>query len=586
MDKRIRKAFFTSLGILFLLFTACDNQQGSDIQDPPSSSVISYYGDNYRGPGHEVFHVNAPGQQVFIYTLDLGANTRDVYFIFTNTGFYDQNIPIVEDLTTSRSGKDPSLSASVKPTHIPLSSKGLRGKPEITLFNENPFAYIEPISGKGTGKGMTAPPPYPLFDSFGQKHNFIYDSTSSQIPATCRAVAGDGTKTLNIWVADDCWEVGGNKLKLITQTMVDVLQQKFLQPYPANDIYDWVSNIFGEEWGVHSYPDDLIEANNEITILLYDIDEDNSTNGGVLGFFWAKDNYKMSRIEYSNQRIMFYIDAVLFATEEGDSWDVSDLWPSEGISAMAHEFQHMIHFYQKAVLLIEEGYNTESWINELLSMTTEDIVSDKIEVNGPRGVSHLDGSAGSQWITEGRLPLYNHYNDIAVAYWPPPEDPEVLRNYSINYAFGAYLARNYGGAELMRNIVHNDYTDYRALESALSVLGYSESFATVLQKWAAANLLSDNTDAAQGYSYNTGTWFQSELGSITYNLGSINLYNYKYGSQEGPFIYSTLPLGDNSVHYRTSNLYFRVGSDLTGRVDREIFMGQNVKLTVVVKENP
>ncbi|MBA7522746.1 hypothetical protein ES705_14866 [subsurface metagenome] len=278
---------------------------------------------------------------------------------------------------------------------------------------------------------------------------------------------------------------------------------------------------------------------------------------------------------------MFYIDAVLFATPE-DTWDIADYWPSWLISAAAHELQHMIHFYQKAILRAG-GSNSETWINEMASMVTQDLVADKIESDGPRGISYSDESAGSPGITLGRLPRYNYYNDVSVAEWYY-EGEDVYNCYSINYSFGAYLSRNFGGAEFIRDVVHNSYTDYRAIDSALSSGGYSDTFASVLRKWAVANLLSDNTAAPGAYQYNSGTWFQSTIG-INYNLGSINLYNYDYGGNTGPYIYTTSPVGNPSDHNKTSNLYYLVGFGLTGQVERQITIGQNVKLSVVVKDD-
>jgi len=160
--------------------------------------------------------------------------------------------------------------------------------------------------------------------------------------------------------------------------------------------------------------------------------------------------------------------------------------------------------------------------------------------------------------------------------------PEVLRSYSANYAFGAYLARNFGGAPFMQKLVQNQYTDYKAINYALTQGGYSEDFASVLRKWGAANLLSDSTSPPSGYyQYNSGTWFTSTIGSISYDLGSINLYNYTYSGQTGPrYFTSSIPYGKEAA----SNIYYRVGTNLTGTITRSITMEDNIKLTVVVKE--
>jgi len=429
----------------------------------------------------------------------------------------------------------------------------------------------------------------------------MFESTSVDlIPATCRKVVSGvstdfGDKTLNIWVANDCWTVGGTKSRLIDQDMVDALAAKFLAAGEDNDIYDWVTNIYGEEWGTTSYSN-LIDPNDEITILLYDIADDNSTAGGIVGFFYGKDNFVADPdlgIEHSNERVMFYIDAVMYAQEEpdGDSWEITDFWPSEIVSTLAHEFQHMIHFYQKTIQLAGSG--TETWLNEMLSMATEDIVADKLGVDGPRGVAYADPTEGVYPLYQGRLPLYNYYNDISLTDWPPITDSRIYSSYSINYAFGAYLMRNYGGAPFLRNVLLNAYTGSDAVEAALTAGGYGVDFATVLQRWGAANLLSDSTAAPAGYRYNVADWFTSSLGGVAYRLGSINLYNYVLllsappnpDTHEGPYIYTGAPIGAFGSHPPAANIYYRLGSDLTGRVDADVDMGSGVRLTVVVKDD-
>ena len=50
------------------------------------------------------------------------------------------------------------------------------------------------------------------------------------------------------------------------------------------------------------------------------------------------------------------------------------------------------------------------------------------------------------------------------------------------------------------------------------------SFGDVLVNWAAATLLSDNTEAPQPYRYNSGTWSVSHADGIGFRFGSISLY--------------------------------------------------------------
>ena len=96
----------------------------------------------------------------------------------------------------------PALPAVTKSERETISTNDMwiRDIPKITRFNENPFAFI---TKKGLS-GSTVSAPEPLFDTPGGTDSFYYDSTSSNIPSTCKTVVTDDTKVLNIWVADDC----------------------------------------------------------------------------------------------------------------------------------------------------------------------------------------------------------------------------------------------------------------------------------------------------------------------------------------------------------------------------------------------
>ena len=238
----------------------------------------------------------------------------------------------------------------------------------------------------------------------------------------------------------------------------------------------------------------------------------------------------------------------------------------------------MIHFYQKLIVNGLPSSASEAWLNEMASEVTEDLVADKLAIPGPRGVRYDDPSAGPSKNTGGRLPLYNVYNDIQVTTWDG-----LLANYSINYALGAYLARNYGGAALFREIVQNDRAGVVAIEEALTTLGYSVSFADVLTNWAIANLLSDDTSAPHPYRYNSGTWFTSASGQ-TFRLGSINLFNYhEFESlQDGPHLYSLSELSGAGAQPPHSNRYVAIGR-ASETVQLRINALAGNRITVVVK---
>ena len=414
------------------------------------------------------------------------------------------------------------------------------------------------------------------------------------VPATARSVVTDGATTAAFWVADRDWGPSCRGAgPCVTAEMVDAMADQFFRPGAGNDIHDWVTAIYGEPWGPHRYVD-LIppEAAGEIHVLLFDIEEDGAPRPGecrIVGYFSAAHNYKQTAV--SAERLIFFMDSAYFAIPEGPTWDVTDRRPSIVIGTLAHEFQHMIHFYQKRVL---RRAASEAWLNEMASEVAEDLVADKMMVSGPRGVASDDPTAGEPGNRDGRLPYYNLFNDIQVTAWNG-----VIANYAVNYALGAYLARTYGGAELFRAIVQSDRSGVDAIEAALAALGHDVSFGQVLADWAIAALLSDSTAAPHPYRYNPGTWSTSHSGGEQFRLGSINLHHYRYEppeivsdcigadlanrpAQEGPYLHSL-----RSFNARTqpphSNMYATLGRN-TGTVLLSVSAGTGNRITVVVKE--
>lgn len=415
-------------------------------------------------------------------------------------------------------------------------------------------------------------------DFEGQSQVFYLDigtDQSTTTTATARKVISNvltsyGLKTLNVWVSDDSFGIGCSKSKCVTQDMVDALADTFLLNNGLdNDIYDWVTNIYGEEWNsaAQSKYSNLIGVDNNITILLTDIDGDDSPNGGVIGFFWSKDNFDKSFVSGSNERVMFYADAVMFANGE-DTWSIDDSWPKEMVSTLAHEFQHMINFYQKYILL---DADTDTWINEMLSESTEDLVATKIRHTGPRGVDYQDGSAGSVGNIKGRYPLFNQYNTLSLTAWN-----RKLEDYSKVSAFGAYLLRNYGGAKLSHDIMHNGFEDEQAVVDAVnkSPEGSGKTFADLLSEWGTAVILSDHESLVDVPVYNTGDFTLSTYNNSTYDLGSINFFNYI----PKPTIYTT-----SGTVQAQGNYYYKIGDNLTGDVTLSLELNGQTEATLIAK---
>jgi len=507
-------------------------------------------------------------------TVSLGSTSKDLYLVLSNRATTSASSTITHNAKVAEAVQ----SKSISPTNFIQKPLILRAPQYVQDFSSK-LSTLLSKAGANQPQAKTIAVPKRSKDVADDTKTFYLDADGTQTTtATARKVISNvttnlGTKTLNIWVSDDSFdEKGGNncsKSRCVTPDMVEQLADTFLLAGTDNDIYDWVTNIYGEEWedDTNGYTG-LIAANDEITILLTDIDGDNNPNGGAIGFFWSKDNFENSSISGSNERIMFYTDAVMFANGEG-SWDMNDFWPKEMVSTLAHEFQHMINFYQKRILL---DTDIDTWINEMLSESTEDLIATKIQHIGSRAVVYTDGSAGAAGNTDGRFPLFNANNTLSLTTWN-----NQLADYSKVNAFGAYLIRNYGGAKLLHDIMHNTYIDEQAVVDAVnkSAEGSGKTFDNLLSEWGAAVMLSDHDNLVDVPFYNTGDFTYSTYNSTTYEMGSINFFNYN----SLPTIYTTAGTVEAQGNY-----YYKIGTNLTGDITIDLELNGQTEAILIAKE--
>ena len=547
---------------------------------PEPETAIS---DTYRGSGDQVFVLNPNGEVLdqTSYTLDLGSSSPEVYVIATAGNYHvDPHVERVyangQRAAAQQATPRPALGGQVSPR--------LKWVTEFNNFNDGPPVW-EGSAEPARIQELQARPAV----AEGDKLEFFDVIGFEYVPATVRRVMTDGITSVALWVADREWSATcDSRGECLTQEMVDAVAERFLRPGASNDIYDWVTTIFGAPWGPHSVrgPDGqpaLIpaEAAAEIHIFLFDIENDGYPTGPrTVGYFSRLHNFLRqpppSIYRFSAERLAFFMDSPWLATAEGQTWEITDRRPSAILGTLAHEFQHMIHYYQKPVL---RDAISETWLNEQASEVAEDLIADKIMIDGPRAVAYDDPTAGEPENRSARLPGYNLYNDIQVTTWDG-----YLANYSIAYAFGAYMARNYGGAALFGDIVQSDRVG--AVEGAMRNQGHDESFLDLLTNWGAANLLSDNTAAPAPYQYNTGTWRTSYAGGLEFRLGSINLYNYSYApgrlSRPGPYLHP-LPSFNDRTQPPHSNMYATLGRN-SGTLRLSVSAESENRITVVVKE--
>ncbi len=297
------------------------------------------------------------------------------------------------------------------------------------------------------------------------------DGNYTQESATLRA---EGSHCY-IWVLNDCFDDTNASGKKISSVKAQAIATKF------EGMYTLIRDVFGEEsdkmidvQGRSEVVKDISNVSDtgkKVNIVVYDIGGDYKPgqSSGVLGYFWAKDYYSKayatasrdSSIRLTNEGKYFYVDSGFLNSVEKMLY-----------STLAHEFQHMINFGQKT---INHKVQSQTWSNEMMSMVCEDMIQRHLgidELNSPIG-RLLEFAKG--YYLSG---LTDWLSGNSVAY-----------SYAGAYAFGAYLARNYGGTKLIKEIATNEYVDQKAITKALEAIGKNESFESVFKKYPQALVL-------------------------------------------------------------------------------------------------
>lgn len=386
---------------------------------------------------------------------------------------------------------------------------------------------------------------------------YKYGDIKTTIKATVRKRRVISGKGLNIWVDNDIWTGSEEQIKLINK-----IADKFLLD-GNDDIYGYVTGIFGDEYYqlTHAYQDRI--QGGDINIILFNINGSTPGNSRTLGYFDAKDVFKTYYVSDSNEKLALYMDYYSLM-------DSDEFWSDSAESTIAHEFFHMVMFYQKYLL---SGEYPESWLNEMLAMVTEDIISYKLGLRGPRGVDNLSGSGTD--ISNGRLPQANNEYLNRVSF----SSSLSATNYSTVYAFGAYLLRNFGSdLTVFRNIVQSNLDGFAAIESAIA--NTYKSYDLVLNNAKAMILSQKVFIGSEKYKYNGGVnGFRLSIGNNAYDVGSINLYNYS--SQPSMYVTGSTPVAMNMA----SSLLFKLADNKTGSFNVNLSLPYYTKVEIIVLDS-
>jgi hypothetical protein len=301
----------------------------------------------------------------------------------------------------------------------------------------------------------------------------------------------------------------GSSKNIITQKEAQDLADKFDQIYPLE------TKLIGYEYGGDPNRPNYGGKDNDpkVQILVYDIVGQSGTVMAA-GYFWSKDFYTDAQLGgayKSNLAEIFYIDAS----------QVKNV-PVYIQSALVHEFQHMINFNEKSV---QRGVSSASWYNEMLSMMTEDVIGPMIGI-----------------------PLINSYHTIkvrmatALYYYHSEGITEWGTLSSVSYAtkvaFGAYLMRNYGGAELLQELLANNTANIPSVTAALSKFSSGLTFDQALARYGEAMIFSGSQKPSGVLSYdNTVT---KTISGSTYTVTGFDVW--KDFTVKGPTVLDLNPI--------------------------------------------
>jgi immune inhibitor A len=216
----------------------------------------------------------------------------------------------------------------------------------------------------------------------------------------------------------------------------------------ANETYPTNRNFFGSEWSPGIDSDPRLHILHSVQL-----------GERIAGYFSGADSVSNLAQPFSNQREMFYINI-------DNSEPNSEFY--NGV--LAHEFQHMIHWYQDK--------NEATWVNEGLSELA-------MQLNG--------------YSTGGADQVFSQIPDTQLTAWS--DDPnDRTQHYGAAYLFMAYFLQRFGN-EMMQAVVAEDANSIDGFNNVVEQFGVSLTFDDVFADWVSANLLDDPNLADGQFGY-------------------------------------------------------------------------------------
>jgi immune inhibitor A len=286
----------------------------------------------------------------------------------------------------------------------------------------------------------TVDPPANYF-TVGAKQSFWVgnnENTNTKVTATLQVV----TDHAYFWVQDGI-RYNDRELKALANAFED-------QIYPTDHAF------FGSEWtpGIDGDPHIYI-------LYTRGLGDENA------GYFSSSDEYPVEINPYSNAHEIFLVNA-----------DNSPLDDSYTYGILAHELQHMIHWYQDR--------NESTWISE--------------------GFSEL-AVLLNDYYSGGFDALYTSQPDLQLNNWPDDSVEDTTPHYGASFLFVTYFLDRFG-ENATKALVSNQDNDLNSVDSTLKdiqafdpVSGKPITADSFFLDWAVTNYLMDRSVADGRYTY-------------------------------------------------------------------------------------
>lgn len=250
------------------------------------------------------------------------------------------------------------------------------------------------------------------------------------------------------FVEDEWWNTLDSSKQSRLQNMINNLGIEFDQV-----IYPKLTQKLGPVWNPG------IDGDEKITILFTRLIDN------AAGYFNPRDEYLSTEVSNTNEREMIYLN-------------VLNLESLRLKSFLAHEFQHLITFYNKNYL---NNIADDVWLNEMRSEYASTIVGYDNVFSGSNLEDRLD-----DFLRQPSDPLTEWKGD--------PSD------YGSVMVFAQYLADHYG-EDLLSYTVKNKKVGIESVNEALARISSAKKFADIFTDWALAIYFNDTTIGDGKYGY-------------------------------------------------------------------------------------